>query len=287
MNLILRSGFVMLFAFAMNVVADATPDDEFAKDRFNQLLKKDLLDPDFSNASVNRMVFAGINSKNPEIVELTVKSIGSLAAMIEVASWEERIVPPVTRRIQDVPGLKKFLIKYWTDGRSRDGFPPPRTDDGISLPSWTLALRVLAVYYPGDPEVHDFIWETSGDNPLALLRNLNIGAFRTPEADQLRFANLDAPAEEFYLARHAAKGLAMSQPSGSLEALMEQLDRRDNALPDIVEAIVAHGSSATPYLNSLESRLSGDGRFRGIRESGVSRIHNALDQLQLIRTQQE
>lgn len=82
---------------------------DLSVERYKRFAKTDVYSYEFSNVEANALVFQGIYSNIPKIVERTVFGMGMLAAMVELASWNDVVRVPPTRRFQDVPGLKKWL----------------------------------------------------------------------------------------------------------------------------------------------------------------------------------
>ena len=100
---------------------------------------------------------------------------------------------------------------------------------------WVRIPKILCVFWPNDPEVHELIWDYHATEkflePLALLLMLNFGKFVTAEANDYRIAQLVAyRGEDEIMAdmvvTQAARGLALSHPIKALPSLIKAgLDR--------------------------------------------------------------
>ena len=224
-----------------------------------------VLDPELHNLKVNEIVLRGIASGQPRIEELTV------LAMYREASQRMFGQPVVARTFSHVPGLKEYLIGYWHENMG-DG---PTTTAASAVPA------ILAVHYPADEDVHRLIWEQYDftGNALSTLLALNVGRFRTPEADRLRIDNLSSDGMLTFAA--AALGLAMSKPDRGLDALMTSL--RDNPLSTEMratrDAIAAYGLEAPPAIH--EAVKSGE-----LDDEAVRMLSEELEKIAAVAPQQ-
>lgn len=167
-------------------------------ERFTQLKREYILNPDVSNQTINAMLFEGIESPDPEINKLIVQALDNLSAPLIVDHQLDRKRPSLPERtIHKVVGLKQFLIDYWTVEHARSGFNASKqlekdlktiadsgpfeihfdtTDPNATaekrayldelwqstkdqLAEWISIPQILALYWPKDKDVHTLIWE--------------------------------------------------------------------------------------------------------------------------------
>ena len=158
-----------------------------------------VMDPRVSSETANSLVRAGIESGDPEAVDIVIRSLGSLGAVLAhdlPHGFEE--LP--SRAFHAVPGLKRFLMEHWREQHGRAGgstfealndslgfsspdgltaLSPPLTEWGLEVndagdvvdpdalirelsrraPSWPMIPQILSVYWPGDFEVEQFLLE--------------------------------------------------------------------------------------------------------------------------------
>ena len=213
--------------------------DDF--DQFVQLKKVDILDPSISSETVNRMLQEGITSSDPNIEKLTLESISHLtqALVVEVKvaklstlPLQSRDITLPSRKLNEVPGLKDFLINHWNIQHERSGFDAQGqlesdlkqlvgvnlganvTDDTRDnwnddskleaivksiqdhVSPWITIPQTLAIFWPNDDDVHRFIWEFHENDrtiePMYMLRLLNYGRFTTEQANKYRMNRLIA-----------------------------------------------------------------------------------------------
>ena len=239
--------------------------DELYENRYDWFEQKGVYDTSFDNNEANKLINDAIHGDDPKAIEHVVRGMGMLAAWVETSLWSGSGSTPPIRRFQNIPGIKEFLVDYWRTGEGSGAvFDKELPDSGMPiLPAWQFVPGILAVYFPNALEVHDFIWEIHDPtNPIPTLRLLNAGGFKTPEAtayriQKLNIANIQRSSHgrdagiAFEAKRHAAKGLALYQTDEGLQELVKQLELDDHALPEVVEAIVAYGLAALPYLEDL------------------------------------
>lgn len=264
----------------IETAAIGVPASSYARER-SKALSRAVLDFDrYGNLPVNEMVFEGVHSVDPEVVDLTLRAVG-LSALDEVRQ-DQRENAVKRRQFEWVPGLFNALrecalpavhlpgkiswgpVNGWLVERAT--FGPPEGWPTNKISDWTtmsLCLTALAVIYPGDSRVAALLLEGLGVNPeLAgtYLSLLHIARITTAEADEARLSYLYVSDTE--AVRYAALGLGQSQTERGLSALTEQLWRRDeDLLSYIIRAIAAHGAMAEPHLPALralqEQELSG------------------------------
>lgn len=229
--------------------------------------------PDFANTTsleeMQAVVAKGIGSDDPQTVESTLGQISVLAMMGTVEDFHDDIpddfaephqrFDPLRRQFGAVPGLRERLIEFVRDV-AEEARPPIEPEVEFASVSEIerrkaltrgLAAIALAVYFPEDPVVHDFLidWRNRDDDGYSFAVLLYSGRFRSKAADEIRIASLRTGHTADAVA--AAKGLALSGSDAALAALVANLDRRDFALLTIVEAIATYGIRAKPHLDSL------------------------------------
>lgn len=223
-------------AIAIILSAAAASAAELTEADFEEFAENGVFDPDISAAEVNDMVALGISDDRPRIVELTVEAMGREA--FDRAYY----AASVARHFHLVPGMKEFLIGYWHANAADVTTGDPK--------GARLVPMILGVHYPGDEDAYNVIMELRafGAPDYFVLMALNAGRFKTREADELRIASLSS--DDFVAAGHAAVGIAMSRPSGGLEAVVAAL--RSNPItadiPATDIAIRAYGPEAVPVL---------------------------------------
>lgn len=238
--------------------------------------------------------FAGLHSANPAVVEQTVIAIGFYANVVAQRNWphyaleraEELIdvMDPRTRPLAKVPGLRGFLLSY-----ARRGLNPAACRDLVvqrpsEMPPWMYAVTALTVYFPGNPEVRDLVLDMGRcledvNVEPSILPLLAIGRFRGEAVERWRIAKLGHA--DPMLAGWAARGLGWSQTEEGLEALAEHLSRRDEALPEIVDAIACYGERAAPHLPALRALAQ---QANGLPEAARTRIASTTDKVAQLAT---
>ena len=270
----LKRGLLCLYSCALAAcsLAAASPsaeDVEVAEvaevDRYERLID-DIRDFDrYDNAQMNDLIFAGLHSDNPRVVELT---IAAMNLELINRNWRRDIdfinarqrqaLGKLERDLVRVPGLRDFLVDYAREGLAEHGWKAvDDLDFFYDRNLWNLAFGLLVNYFPGDPEVRHLLRASFVDNPDAgdrqhyLMGYLNAGLFVDEETNDLRMKLLaDANPST---AGSAARGLAMSASGAGLEAMADALWRRDAALPEIVAAMATYGARAAPHMASLRA----------------------------------
>ena len=229
-NEVLKMKTTMAIMMALSA-ALATAGD-FVEADYEEFAETGVLDPDLYTMKANELVWRGISSGQPRIVELTVRAMGKEA-------FERALhLPVVARHFSLVPGLKEFLVGYWRD--NIDGFA--RGAEFVPL--------ILAVHYPGDEDAYRVTWEyqANGGPAFGTLLALNAGGFKTPEADDLRIDSLSS--DDYVTFASEALGIAMSTPRGGIEAVVSALKSNPLSadMPTTRMAILAYGPEAVPVL---------------------------------------
>ena len=256
----------------------ATPDDEV--ERYTHLID-DIHDFErFSNVRINDLIFAGLHSDNPKVVDLT---IAAMHRELQDRSQNRygyfvncrnkvpcRLVRKRGRDIVRVPGIRDFLIDYVRDEFEQMAVSPldsyQRNDRNFVFKMFSM----LTTYFPGDSKVRRLLRDTLADHTDAdhyiQMTFLNEGLFVDEEADDLRLTLLTD--SDPVTAGAAARGLAMSHSDEGLRAMAQALRRWDEALPEIAAAMATYGAPAAPYLVSLLGPDTGVGELPShLRES--------------------
>ena len=285
----------------------------FAADveRHRQFLTDGIYDPALPNAEAYRIVREGIESDDSETAYLTVAAL-TLVAMVErvaehgIDDWylaESGKGRMPRRDYSKVPGLKEFLIRYWREHHEENDYDADFDNsdraeghDGsidwtqVSRSSaWRATLGVLCRFYPGDPEVHDLLWEVFDHDltPKETLRSmmltwLNEGGFATRKADTYRMALLesDGNSQDFHV-RNAVKGLALARRPEALPLLIEAWRNNLGHMPEIAAAIGAYpNSQLMPYVEELQNLVGGeDATWREHASESTIKIMGRLEYL--------
>ena len=226
-----------------------------------------------TNAEMMDIVFAGIHSDDAAVVRHTVETItweakmashhrGQIEQAIEAEDAERtaalREGLPPARNFAAVPGMRDFLLDYVRQGVAKDGWQAAvsTVEDMTERPAWASVPGALSTFFPGDPEGEKLLLEfyraLLQENPEAAshaLHLLNVGRFASAELTATRIEALEHPST--WVARHAAAGLGASLTDEGLTALGAGLGRRDEALGEVVLAVLAYGARAKPYLPIL------------------------------------
>ena len=216
----------------------------------------------FNNAQMNDLIFAGLHSRNPEVVDRVVAAVNLEASYRDHrgGDYTARFREVMAKRERDlvrVPGIRDFLMDYARDGLAKHGWTPVAelTFEYLDSNHWEQAFGTLATYFPGDPQVRQLLRETYGSREDAANRQygliimLNKGSFLDAEADAVRAEQLGNPDPAW--AGAAARGLAMSGTEAGLAAMADAVLRRQDGLDEIVTAMGMYGAAAAPHLAAL------------------------------------
>ena len=258
----------------------AMPDDEV--ERYTRLMD-DIRDFErFSNARINDLIFAGLHSDNPKVVDLTIAAMHRESRYRDMRgqNLHEEAREELGERERDivrVPGVRDFLIDYAKDGLARHGWKAVDPLDFYQRNVWRLVFGMLTTYFPGDHEVRRLLRESlvenpeAGDRQHAMMYFLNAGLFVDDEADALRLTLL-ADSDPI-TAGAAARGLAMSHSDEGLRAMARaSTSRRDEALPEIATAMATYGAPAAPHLAPLLGPDAGVGELPPHLREPVERV---------------
>ena len=236
-------------------------------ERFRHFMEKGVMDPGLPASAANELVREGISSGDPVVVDLTLKAMREHSMFI---AHEEYVIRPAvfpSREFALVPGLREFLIEHWRARHRESAYntaaatPEWGASDTGDLrheierlwertremtPGWPAIPRILAVYWPGDPAVEQFLYErqeadVSPHKTHTTLLLLNSGKFASEQANAFRVREL-AGTDEF---RHvavsfAAKGLALSHPEHALPLLIAAGAKHGAAINDVREAVAGY-----------------------------------------------
>ena len=268
----IRTRTLVLLALWVGMTASAGEDVE----RFRHFMEEGVMDPGIPVATANELVREGIFSGQAAVVEMTLKAMREHAAYAANDFLSRHVVMP-NREFAQVPGLKEFLIDHWrvrnresghntsdvieretsdTGDLELDEKTPEGGDtltegvwDGIGqevrerMSAWTSIPLILAVYWPGDLAVEQFLYEMqdSDGSPhmtLTTLALLNDGKFTSEQANSFRVRELVRPDADHVGVSLAADGLALSRPEYALPLLIAAGAEHPAAL-DAVRAAVA------------------------------------------------
>ena len=224
----------------------------------------------YTNADVNDIVFAGLHSDNPRVVELTVAAIHNESRNRDLRrQFGGPHFGKLDRDLIQVPGLRDFLVDYARKGLAEDGWKAAMDDlasrgnagnfDFYEGYLWRSIFVALLEQFPGDLEVRRLVWESYHDNQGArelnlhespLLAALNTGLYVDEDAEEVRRSLLWH--SDPHTAGLAARGLAISASSRGLAAMKGVLWRRDESLRDIVAAMASYGAPAAEPLATLQ-----------------------------------
>ena len=247
-------------------------------ERFQHFQEAGVHDPGVSATAANSLVSEGIASGNSRIIDMTIRGLGDLAANLAHQLPAEYGEYPV-RAFSEVAGLKEFLIEHWRrqheiagrnsleatvrelGGRLVDGSTLELSVADLGLEEsadgnvdatalisklrekvspWGSIPQILAVYWPGDGDVEQFLYDMhdadqSSTKMLTTLGLLNTGKFASDRANQFREQQLGAsntgdPSVSIAVT-FAAEGLALSPPVYALPALIDAAMEHPTARP--------------------------------------------------------
>ena len=275
----------LLSALALSAYAQQEPGSELTgTELYVWLEKKAMSDESVSNARIHELVIDGLFSDDQAIVDSTLTALAIHTNLAADNVWI-RGEPQLDRRLQDIPGIYDFLMELWKRKwrESNNTMPDAKifSDDlrvkleaiedsdeftrilkSVSFalqPSWVVIPHILGNLFPKDPQVHDILWDALYDpqDNQQLLRALNAGEFDTQKDREYRIEVLSNRESVTYDARMAAIGLGRFQSDEGFKALVDRLKHRESLwgspIPEIVEAIVAHGERAVPHENLLRT----------------------------------
>ena len=222
---------------------------------YKKFEEKEVFNEHFPNRLVHRLIQTALVDPRPEVLDNTLRGIGELTSRVEHSHRNEITPVPPMRRLADIPGFKEFLLEHWSnrldDSQNSTVVDKGSTYDSVQRPGWQYIPEILSTHYPRDAEIHRFLWEViDASETFRLIRLLNNSQDRSYKASQLRISQLKS--NQLDVIKEAALGLGWFQPEGGLEALAEELGRRDTALPVIIKSLVAYGQDAEPYLGHLK-----------------------------------
>ncbi|MCY4013231.1 MAG: hypothetical protein OXG82_11005 [Gammaproteobacteria bacterium] len=245
-------------------------------ERFRHFMEEGVMDPSMPAATANELVGEGIFSGHGVVVEMTVRAMGEHAAYVANDFLSRHVVIP-NREFAQVPGLREFLIEHWRVRNRESGHntsdvieretsdignleldeTTPEGPDSLTegvwerigkevrerTPAWTSIPLILAVNWPGDLAVEQFLYEMldSDGSPhitLTTLALLNDGKFTSEQANSFRVRELVRSDAGHVGVSLAAEGLALSRPEYALPVLIAAGAEHPAAL-DAVRVAVA------------------------------------------------
>lgn len=233
---------------------------------------------------VNDIIFEGIYSGDAAAVAHTVKAIGRATVTHGLRDWlslhaQRKVAPPGNalgeqmRSFDKVLGLRDFLLAYVRRGMMEDGVAAFAAE---KPPAWTFGCHTLAVLFPSDREVRQVLlalhdeFQRAGRSVNGPLRMLNAGRFYGSDVDARRTAALhDA---DPLAAQAAAQGLAMTLTDEGLRALAGTLERRDDAVADVAQAIGMFGARALPNRDRLRELANRGGFTSAAVEDSLAKV---------------
>ena len=269
-----RVGTWILVSLALWIgIAAAAGEDDV--ERFRHFMEEGVMDPGLPAAAANELVAEGMANGRAEVVELTLKAMMQHAMFIanEDEDWLRRPAVFPNREFARIPGLRQFLIEHWRvrhretghnttaaiERATRDiGDSGDETEGALEriaeevrerLPGWPSIPRLLAVYWPGDPAVEQFLYERqesdgSPNKTHTTLALLNHGKFTSEQANSFRVRELAGSDELRHVAvSHAAKGLALSRPEYALPLLIAAGAEHPAAINDVREAVAGYADA--------------------------------------------
>ena len=209
------------------------------------------LSTELSHHEANAIVEHALKSGDEQMIHHAVMGMSTHGAV--ATGWHELLIrrrlegTVALRTFHEVPNLKGFLLKYYREGIVRDGVhiePEPTEVHGVgwfTFPAWTTAPGILATNFPGDPEVHDFLFEafSHGRHP-SMVQWLSSGKFRTPEANAHRIECLGEEHDRF-TRKLAAVALGEFQTPSGLKTLKQALHPDHPAAAEIAKSIMSYG----------------------------------------------
>ena len=274
--------------------------------RFRHFQDAGVHDPGVSATAANSLVSEGIASENSRIIDMTIRGLGDLAANLAHQLPTEYGEYPV-RAFSDVVGLKEFLIEHWRrqheiagrnaleatvrelGGRLVDGstldlsvadLGLEESADGSvdatalisklreTVSPWRSIPQILAVYWLGDADVEQFLYDMHDADQSATkmpttLGLLNTGKFATDRANLFREKQLGAPntgdPSVSIAVTFAAEGLAFSRPTYALPALIDAAMEHPTARPAVLVTMSHYGEEdLVPYAQEIDKLLEGD-----------------------------
>ncbi len=255
---------VHMFILVVCVSLSAQADDE---NRFRKFAELGIPDHRLSNDDAQEMVRNGVASENEEIVNLTVRALGTLASRLAHRELLPTDDPPPSRSFGGVQGLKEFLIDYWHLRFSESGFNTVAAMDlkalehenltleevasrVWALPSWPMIPQILCVFWPGDTDVLRLLWhqhetDLSPNQTQQTLGLLNTGRFDSLTVNEFRMTALRSAvhSQDFRasdIVRLVAKGMEISPKAEALPLLVEAGTRYADARRGVFLALAAY-----------------------------------------------
>ena len=257
-------------------------------DRFRYFQEHGVMDPQISAEAANSLVREGIASESPEIIDSTIRGLGNLAPVLAhdlphaygklptrtfqtVPGLKQFLIEHWRRQHANVGGSTSEALRNSLGFHSYDGImvasPSPAewgleaTDAGEPVdpgdflnelsrrvPPWLMIPQILSVYWPGDSEVEQFLYDMkdtdrASNAALTTLDLLNTGKFTSEAANGFRISQLENPDTEVGASAtviRAAEGLALSRPAAALPALIEAGAKNPAARSAILVAVAGY-----------------------------------------------
>lgn len=261
----------VLLGTVLSVNAKGIPKKLKGVELYDWLSWEGIYDPEIDNEAIRKALEKGLFGDDEDVANAAILTIGWYAARV---NWESRQPieddPLVVRDVQDIPGLRKFLVDRWSEKyeenpnyiaemNDSDAFDRSEERNGRQITRldkvWMSIPNMLATLYPKDSEVHEIIWKAyNPKQDFQMLSRLDAGEFNTQKAIDFRIkVLLDGKTTDHNIAA-AARGLGLFQSDEGLEALLARArntEKRTSAMAHIIEAIVAHEEKAVPFADLL------------------------------------
>ena len=276
---------------AMGAVAEQNEQEESNElETYIWLEREAIGDPEISNLQIHKLIAAGLQHDDQEVIHCTVSAI----ALHIGAGRVQRVrgvTPTLDRRLQDIPDLYENLTGMWEIGWKEAGgvmpdriFPDDLSDRltaktgciGI-YPTWSVLPLSLAYLFPGDEKVYEIIYNAfpeptggfSGDfpdgtgddpnNPGPLLAALFEGKFNRPNDERIRTELFLDRGTIYHTSQLIARSLGEFRSDKGLEALAQVLeeDNMKYGTPKIpiVEAMLKYEEQASQYVPLMKEKL--------------------------------
>ena len=267
------SAYITLISIVVTAVADnPIPDHLKGVELYDWLGYEGIWNATLDDDTVLELISDGVFHDDSDISFAAISATGWYASVVEMESWLQTGTKFPHYNIQDIPGLKDFLLKVWDrESKANPHFkteayfaelPEIRNERLVSRLDrvWIQIPGILATFFPKDPDVLKVLWEVMLPNQHGqMLRNLDTGEFDTEEAIDFRVRCLmDTEMADTIVAR-AALGLGRFQSKKGFDALLSRLndtENRTSAIAHIIEAIVMYGKEAVAHADQLRSVAS-------------------------------
>lgn len=264
---------IVLLGMVLSANAKDIPKKLKGVELYDWLSWDGIYDPSIDNESIRKALEKGLFGDDEDVANAAINTIGWYAARVNIESRQPSEDDPlVVRDVQDIPGLRKFLVDRWSEKyeenpnyisemNESDTFDRYEDRNGRQMTRldkvWMSIPNMLATLFPKDSEVHEIIWKAyNPKQDLQMLSRLDAGEFNTQKAIDFRImVLLDGETADHNIAA-AARSLGLFQSEKGLEALLTRArnkEDRTSAMAHIIEAIVAYEEKAVPFADLIRS----------------------------------